>query len=151
MPHSMEEALEIFKREGTYSYKKIPLLAFCAIIPLIFGATLGPEAGLTGLIIALCCWVGDSLKVRGKKLLCKLKIKADDNDMETFKDAVVRAGAATVLTTVFATPLAGLVNNLEEDYLDKNTGHKALPKASRIIIYILGIAGGAIAFHFLGV
>lgn len=33
-----------------------------ALIPLLAGASVGPEAGLTGIIAGICYWVSDNLK-----------------------------------------------------------------------------------------
>ena len=40
----------------------MPVVLVCAFLPLVFGSSVGPEAGLTGIIAGLCYWVGDNVK-----------------------------------------------------------------------------------------
>ena len=38
------------------------VMLISAFLPLIFAASVGPEAGLTDVIVGLCYWVGDNIK-----------------------------------------------------------------------------------------
>jgi len=67
-PEELEEVMHQLRSTGTYPYSKIPMLSVAALLPLIFGGCLGPEAGLTGIIVGLCCWVGDRLKYKGREI-----------------------------------------------------------------------------------
>ena len=47
-PEDLEEVMSKVKKDGGYPYNNIGKLSISAILPLIFGGSIGPEAGLTG-------------------------------------------------------------------------------------------------------
>ncbi len=61
-PQKLMVVLMRVKKTGRYPYKNIFSIIISALIPLLIGASIGPEAGLTGIIAGLCTWVGDKLK-----------------------------------------------------------------------------------------
>lgn len=61
-PEEMMIVLGKVKKEKFYDYTKIPVLLVAAFLPLVFASSVGPEAGLVGIITALCYWVAASLK-----------------------------------------------------------------------------------------
>lgn len=61
-PEEMMVVLGKVKKEKFYDYTKIPLLLAAAFLPLVFAGSVGPEAGLVGIITAICYWVSASLK-----------------------------------------------------------------------------------------
>lgn len=61
----MNSVLAQIKKSGRYEYKHIVALFFGALLPLLFGGSVGPEAGLTGVIAGFCTWVGDKLRAVG--------------------------------------------------------------------------------------
>lgn len=128
VPDELDTVMFKLKRDGTYPYDKIHVLAVSALLPLIFGGALGPEAGLTGLIVALCCFVGDRLKYKGEEVA-----------------SLAEAGLAATLGVVFNAPLFGIVDNLEPDGKNEKYRKKLASKKMRIIIYIMGVAGGMAA------
>lgn len=66
-PEDLNKVMTQVKETGRYEYKHIGASAGGALLPLLFGGSVGPEAGLTGVIAGLCTWVGDRLKFLGKE------------------------------------------------------------------------------------
>ena len=133
LPEETEEVMERIKTQGIYPYDRLHIIAVAVILPLIFGGTLGPEAGLTGLIAGLCCWVGDSIKRRGDELT-----------------ALTESGIAATLGVIFGAPLFGIVTQLEPDNRNENYREKLLRKKGRIFMYCMGVVGGMLAMKGLG-
>ena len=72
-----------------------------ALLPLLIGSSVGPEAGLTGIIVGLCYWAGDNLKFAGQNTRNYSQI-----------------GAAVSMSVLFHAPLFGIFEveeNSEED------------------------------------
>ena len=132
LPHLSEEVMGIIKKDGGYPYDRLYVCTLAAVLPLVFGGTLGPEAGLVGVIAGLCCWVGDNLKYRGSKL-----------------QTLAETGFSVALSIVFMTPLAGIVNTLEPDNKHESYIKKISKKRNRIFVYCVGVAGGFLAFYLL--
>ena len=61
-PEELNDVLGKIKKDKHYDYKPMLSMLICAFLPLILGASVGPEAGLTGVIAGLCYWVGDNVK-----------------------------------------------------------------------------------------
>lgn len=134
LPDKLETVMATLKRDGTYPYDRLHILAIAAILPLIFGASLGPEAGLTGLITGLCCWIGDKLKIKGEELR-----------------ELSEAGMAAVLGIIFNAPVFGFANNFEHSRAENKRYFSAKEfKLAKTIIYICGIAGGFGVMLLLG-
>ena len=70
LPDETEQVMGRIKRSGSYPYNRIHILVISALLPIIFGGTIGPEAGLIGVIAAICCLVGDILKCKGDEVGC---------------------------------------------------------------------------------
>ena len=115
-PEELSEVMGQVKKTGRYSYKDIFPMLGCALFPLVLGASVGPEAGLTGVIAGLCTWVGDKLKGLFK-------------DMKELTDI----GVSATLGTIFRSPMFGFVEPIEED---KET---VLPRSSKIVLYFTAI------------
>lgn len=120
-PEELETVMGKVKEEKRYEYKNMLIMLLAALFPLLIGSSIGPEAGLTGVIVGLCYWVGDNLKFAG----------------EHTKD-YSRIGMAVSLSVLFHSPLFGIFEVEEEadgDMLQWN-------KSSKIILYGLALAGG---------
>ena len=133
LPDTMEEVLGRVKRTGTYPHNTLHHIAIAALLPLIFGGALGPEAGLTGLIVGICCWIGDNLKYRNEQIT-----------------ALAEAGFAAIVGVIFGSPLFGIAHALEPDDKSEHYRQKLAGKRARILIYCCGVLGGMLAFYLLG-
>jgi len=137
-PQELEEVMHELRTTGTYPYSKIPILSVAALLPLIFGGCLGPEAGLTGIIVGLCCWVGDRLKYKSREIR-----------------EIAEAGMAATLGVIFASPFVGIAFNYESEAAKESeeelTGsEKELLEKLKKLVYIVAVAGGLGAMKLLG-
>ena len=136
LPDTMEEVRSKLKRDGRYGstrLRDLPILIVAILLPLLFGGTLGPEAGLTGLIVTLCCLIRDRLKSRA------IRIRE-----------LSEAGITAVLGVIFGAPLFGILSQLEhpKENTHRFFGHRAL-RLSKIIVYAFGTVGGMLSSHVL--
>ncbi|MCF0141602.1 MAG: chloride channel protein [Mogibacterium sp.] len=131
LPHTMEEVMAIVKTDGGYPYNHLPTIALAALMPLIFGGALGPEAGLSGLIAGICCWIGDTMKYKADKVA-----------------ALAEAGLAATLGVIFGAPLFGIAKYIEPKDALRNR-KRLVTKPVRVVIYCFGVAGGMLAFVVL--
>lgn len=60
-PDEMTAVMAKVKTEKFYDYKKLPIIFFGALMPIVIGSSVGPEAGLVGIIVALCYLVRDGV------------------------------------------------------------------------------------------
>ncbi len=111
----------------------------------MFGGSIGPEAGLTGVVAGLCSWVGDRLKFVGAEMR-----------------ELANAGTAAILSTIFSAPLFGLAAPLF-GYADDADGRRhridssaatvvSAPQVSKPVktaVYLLSVAGALGAFMLL--
>ncbi len=110
------------KRTGGYHVISVPKSLISFFLPLAFGGSIGPEAGLTGLIAAACTWIGTTLKRAG------LKAKS-----------VTDLTLSATLSAVFGTPFLGIVATADdgmpraEDY--------AFRRPAKIVLYTAAAFG----------
>ncbi len=121
-PEELSAVLGKVRKEKHYEYRRMPVLLAAAFLPLVIGSSVGPEAGLTGIIIGLCYWAGDNLKF------------AKHNAREYSE-----IGIAVTLSLLFHSPLFGIFA-VEEENKEKEL--PVLPKTSKIFVYGLTIASG---------
>lgn len=120
-PEELETVMAKVKTEKTYDYKKMSVMMIAALLPLLIGSSVGPEAGLTGIIVGLCYWAGDNLK----------SAKQHTRDYS-------QIGAAVSLSVLFHAPLFGIFEVEEDEGME-------IPKlsgGSKIFIYGLALAAG---------
>lgn len=124
-PEELEMVIHKLRNNGTYAYDKIPVISVAALLPLIFGGCLGPEAGLTGIIVGLCCWVSDRLKYKAREVR-----------------ELAEAGMAATLGVIFNTPFAGIAFNLESpDQEVYSPEEKQDLKKLKLAVYVASVAG----------
>ena len=115
-----------------YPYDKTFIIVLCAFVPLIFGASVGPEAGLTGVVVGLCYWVGDKLRFAGSQL-----------------GSFTSLGISAVLGVLFGSPLFGITADIEPKTDDK-AETVVLPKPFEIFGKITAVSGGLLVYFLLG-
>ncbi|MCQ4636006.1 chloride channel protein [Anaerovorax odorimutans] len=129
LPDTLEGVMADLKQKGTYPYNRLHILAVSALLPLIFGGSLGPEAGLTGIIVGLCCWIGDRLKYKGAEV-----------------KELAQAGIAATLGVIFNSPFVGIANNfenkdLEDEEPQKAPAEKLEMKKAKTMVYVAAVIG----------
>ena len=125
-PEELNVVMGQVKKTGRYPYNNVFSTLGSALFPLLIGASVGPEAGLTGVIAGLCTWVGDKLKRYKREV-----------------EELTAIGMSATLGTIFRSPMFGFIEPLESE---KDT---TLPKSSKIVLYIAAILSSFGAFILL--
>ena len=115
-PEELHVVLGTVKKTGRYPYHNVFSTLGSALFPLLLGASVGPEAGLTGVIAGLCTWVGDKLKRYKKEV-----------------EELTAIGLSATLGTIFRSPMFGFIEPIESDR------EATLPKTSKIVLYLTAI------------
>ena len=126
-PEELNEVMAKVKSDHRYEYKNAWAIAIAALLPLIFGGSIGPEAGLTGVIAGLCTWVGDRFKSVAKEM-----------------QELAQIGIAATLSVIFAAPLFGFVAPFESE-----NEQMVFPKKAKMVLYFAAIFGGMGIFALL--
>ncbi len=128
-PEEMDTVLGKMKQEKHYEYKNMHIMLLAALLPLLIGSSVGPEAGMTGIIIGLCYWAGDNMKF------------AQKNSKEYSE-----IGTAVTLGILFHSPLFGIFTVEERD---DESEIPQLTKGTKIFLYGLSLAAGAACYALL--
>lgn len=147
----LEEVMGQFKSTGSYRTNGIVRPTISFLLPLVFGGSIGFEAGLTGIITSCCCWIRDKLKAAGLRMA-----------------AVANVGLAASLSAIFRTPLVGIVagsestpNDGDGDVLQEPSGKPSkepnvddynMRRGAKLVLYTaaaFGAFGGIAAFNAL--
>ena len=134
-PEELETVMESVKKTGGYRLKgRFITNAVSFLLPLAFGGSIGPEAGLTGIIAAACTWIGARLRKAG----IAAKQLADIT-------------TAATLSAIFSTPLLGIASAAGTLTQDPEPTYR---KGAKLVLYsvaALGSFGGILLVkHFLG-
>ena len=133
-PEDLRTVMAKVKRDGRYEYDKLGRMSVAALLPLVFGGSIGPEAGLTGVIAGLCSWVGDRMKRFG----------ADFRELS-------EAGVTATLSALFTAPLYGFAAGISGR---SDTEGPVLPKWAKAVVYVCAIAGALASLlllnHYIG-
>ncbi len=119
-PEELETVMAAIKRDGKYSCDRLVIRTIGAALPLIFGASIGPEAGLTGIIAGLCFWAGERFRYVGKHI-----------------KELSQIGLGAVLGVIFGSPLFGFMMPIEDGEVTEELAHR-----DRMLAYIASILGG---------
>lgn len=138
----LEEVMAEFKATGSYKTDGIAKPVVTFLLPLVFGGSIGFEAGLTGLITAGCCWIRDRLKAAGLRA-----------------GAVADVTIAASIAAIFGTPLAGIVAGAEsapadgQDVLEEpDVNDYDMRRGAKVVLYTaaaFGAFAGVAAFSHL--
>lgn len=128
-PEELDTVMAKVKAEKKYDYSNMIVLLLSALFPLLLGCSIGPEAGLTGVIVGLCYWVGDNLSF------------ARQNAKE-----YSQVGAAVTLGVLFRSPLFG-VFAVEEENREKEI--VKLPGTMKVFLYGLAAVAGMGSYMLL--
>lgn len=113
-PQSMKAVAGTVKKTGTYPYRKLAVILPAALLPLIFGSSVGPEAGMAGIIVALCMWVKENVSFAGENA-----------------SAYSRIGTAVSLSVMFYSPLFGFFSAVENE----DRAEEEMSKTSALMLY----------------
>ncbi len=132
-PEEMMVVLGKVKKEKWYDPKKLWILCGAAFLPLVFGSSVGPEAGLVGIITAICYGVADSLKVLNGHSMLSKAVKIITYQIAIASALICYAG----LSSVFGKAMAGFP-----------TFDLALPQGMDYLMVIIYIIAGCLLAKF---
>lgn len=124
-PEELQDVMEKIQKDKHYDYHPMAAMLLCAFFPLVCGASVGPEAGLTGIIAALCYWVGDNVTF------------AKNNT-----EMISEIGEAVTLGQLFHSPLFGILAVEENDDETTDDTLKQMSRGSKLMFYGISTASG---------
>lgn len=129
-PQAMKTVIVTVKQTGTYPYNKIVVIIVAAMLPLVFGSSVGPEAGMVGVLVALGCWANENLKFAKKNA-----------------DFYSSVGMAVSLSILFYSPLFGFFSAVERED-DSPADGSNFDRSSKLLVYGISITS-ALSVLFL--
>ncbi len=133
-PKYIDQTLLEFKKKKRIDYKHIKEAIINPLIILIFGASVGPEAALSGIIGGLTTFVGDKIKIQFRK----------DNILNEHIDVFTEYSIHTSVGLIFEAPIFGLYalgGSIKKD--------KDMVKKIKIIVYTASTIAGFLVFELL--
>nr|WP_243103847.1 chloride channel protein [Clostridium sp. JN-1] len=132
-PRGMEDVMAEFKETKRVDYKSLYKSTIAAFCVLSFGASLGPEAALVGLIGGLSTWAGDTLK----SLIKKRSV------INEYGDIMTEYSIEAVIGMIFKTPLFGATTFFEDKKDSK------LLRMIKTLVYLITTVSGFGVFMLL--
>lgn len=126
-PESLENVMTSVKTTGGYQLEHPGASIVGFLLPLVFGGSIGPEAGLTGIIAAACTRIGNSLKAAG------IRVKQ-------ITDVTVSAA----LSAVFASPFVGVVAAAEDSMPALDPSDYEFRRKVKLVLYTASALGAII-------
>ncbi len=133
-PKYMDQTLEEFKENKRVEYQSVKKAIINALIILFFGASVGPEAALTGIIGGIITFVGDKIKNRFKR----------KNIIDEYSNILIEYSMQASAGIIFNAPLFGLYTLSGDSEKDKN-----ILKKIKVIVYTVTTVAGFLAFTLL--
>ena len=130
-PEELDVVMGRIKKDKHYDYHPMAVMLVCAFIPLICASSVGPEAGLTGIIAALCYWVGDNVTFAKR-------------NSELFSEI----GEAVTLGQLFHSPLFGILA-VEEGGDGDDDATVMLTRGNKLLFYGISTGAGFLAAYVL--
>lgn len=130
-PEDLRAVMATVKRDGRYGYDKLGRMSVAAVLPLVFGGSVGPEAGLTGVIAGLCSWISDRMRCFGKD----------------FRD-LTEAGVTATMSALFTAPLYGFAAGVGGPRTDDGNS-LFRTRWGKALVCALAIVGAMVAFTML--
>ena len=136
LPDELPQVMAKVKQTGRYEYDNLGKISVAALLPMIFGGSIGPEAGLTGAIAGICTWVGDRMKRFGSQ----------------FRE-LTSVGTMAALSAIFTAPLFGIAGAMygSEPNEDKAAEPLTITRGLKWVIYIVAALGAIGTFILLSV
>lgn len=133
-PKYMDQTLEEFKKNKRVEYKSLKYSIIDSLTILFFGASVGPEAALSGIAGGIITFVGDKMKERFKK----------KNIVNQYSDELIECSMQVSAGLIFRAPLFGLYTLSE-----KKSENTRIIKNIKVIIYTVTTISGFLAFMLL--
>ena len=133
-PKYMDQTLEEFKKNKRVEYKSLKNSIINSLTILFFGASVGPEAALSGIAGGIITFVGDKMKERFKK----------KNVVNQYSDELIEYSMQVSAGLVFRAPLFGIYTLSE-----KSSENRHIIKKIKVIIYTVTTIAGFLVFVLL--
>lgn len=119
---SLEQVLAQVRSTGEYRAEGMGKTLATFALPLVSGGSVGPEAGLSGIIAGFCTWIGKRLRHAGLKAV-----------------SVSDASISAVLTAVFGTPFMGIAAMAEEGIPRED--EYTFRRGAKVLLYAVSALG----------
>lgn len=133
-PKYMDQTLEEFKKNKRVEYKSLKYSIINSLTILFFGASVGPEAALSGIAGGIITFVGDKMKERFKK----------KNVVNQYSDELIGYSMQVSAGLVFRAPLFGIYTLSE-----KSSENRHIIKKIKVIVYTVTTIAGFLVFMLL--